>query len=70
MTDPETARRIRTITERIARVTQAQALADAGKYEEAVALLRRVRDTYSDESMRAKVDWLIEDLARRGNLGS
>ena len=53
------------VTARITKVTMARALADAGKYDKALAILRRVRGKYTEERMQRRVDWLIEDIERR-----
>jgi hypothetical protein len=56
---------IHAITARITKVTQARALADVGKFDKALAILRRVRGKYTEERMQRRVDWLIEDIERR-----
>ena len=58
---------IRKLSIRIKLVEGAKKLANKGQYDEALKILRRVREAYSDEKMQRKVDWLIEEIeAKRG----
>ena len=53
---------IRKLSIRIKLVEGAKKLANKGQYDEALKILRRVREAYSDEKMQKKVDSLIEEI--------
>jgi len=63
-----TIREARTITDRIKKVEVARAMAENGRFDEALSLLRRVRLAYREEHLRRKVDWVIAEVeqARAG----
>lgn len=56
---------VQAITGRIQAVTQARVLADVGKYEEALKILRRIRSSYEDKKQQERLDWMIQDIERR-----
>jgi len=53
---------VRAITRRIQTVEMARGLAAGGKTEQALKLLHKVRESYQDERMQKRVDWLIRRI--------
>jgi hypothetical protein len=62
MSDTGSDTGIRKLSVRIKLVDGAKKLAQKGQFDEALKILRRVREAYSDEKMQKKVDWLIDEI--------
>lgn len=50
------------ITARMSQVTLAKTLIKRGSYEEAIKILKTVREKYTEEAMVRMVDFLIRDV--------
>lgn len=59
------AAEIERITARIKQVDLAKALAARGNTQEALQLLRKVREMYDEPTKRQLVDWMIRDLEQK-----
>lgn len=56
---------VRVISERIARTEMARALIDAGKYDKALVLLQKIKDSYSDPDKKKMVQHLIHQALEK-----
>jgi hypothetical protein len=57
------------ITTRMNQVSLAKSLVKKGAYQEALQILRTVRERYTEESMLKMVDFLIKDLETKIGAG-
>lgn len=62
MSDPSYFDDMERITTRMNQVSLAKSLVKKGAYQEALQILRTVRERYTEESMLKMVDFLIRDL--------
>ena len=65
MSDSGIGTGIRKLSIRIKLVEGAKTLAQKGQFDESLKILRRVREAYSEEKLKKKVDWLIADVERK-----
>ena len=62
MNDAEFSAELERITARMSQVSLAKTLIKRGSFEEAIKILKSVRDKYSEETMVRMVDFLIRDV--------
>lgn len=56
---------IRVISERIAKTEMARALIEAGKFDKALEMLSKIKDSYQEESKKKTVQYLIDETLKK-----
>jgi thioredoxin-like negative regulator of GroEL len=58
---------IRAITDRISKTEMARALIEAGKFDKALELLSKIKDSYSEPEKKRTVQHMIEETIKKRN---
>lgn len=66
--EPDGLDEVQHLSARIQRTEMARALIEAGKYDQALALLQRIRDSYDPQTepdKRRYVEWMLNEVRNR-----
>ena len=58
---------IQVISERIAKTEMARALIEAGKFDKALEMLNKIKDSYSEPDRKRTVQHMIEETIKKKN---
>ena len=58
---------IQVISERIAKTEMARALIEAGKFDKALEMLNKIKDSYSEPDRKRTVQHMIEETIKKRN---
>ncbi len=61
------AQEIQVISERIAKTEMARALIEVGKYDKALEMLTKMKDSYQEESKKQLVQHMIDETLKKKN---
>ena len=58
---------VQAITERISKTEMARALIEAGKFDKALEMLNKIKDSYVEPEKKRSVQFLIEETTKKKN---
>jgi hypothetical protein len=58
---------IRAITDRISKTDMARALIEAGKFDKALEMLFKIKDSYQEPEKKNSVQYMIEETLKKRN---
>jgi hypothetical protein len=58
---------IRAITDRISKTDMARALIEAGKFDKALEMLYKIKDSYQEPEKKNSVQYMIEETLKKRN---
>ena len=58
---------IRAITDRISKIDMARALIEAGKFDKALEMVYKIKDSYQEPEKKNSVQYMIEETLKKRN---